>query len=307
MHEEITQTLRWTLFRDADNAGALVYRLGQKDLETHDHLFHEVVVVEQGSGIHRTASGAAPLRPGDIVVLRPRVWHGYEKTKNLQIINCLVDSRLMVRLGSFLSQVPGSFDLYRRRTSRSKQEQHAHLHARPAQAKMLIDRLNQMIVEQQHRLPGWQTTMAVGALDVLIHCARLASQEGQLRAGDTPIERATISRTQQAVLDATAIIEAKFHQEMSLNELAEAVHLSPGHLSRSFSRLMGMSIVSYIHRLRSEEACRLLLATNQPVSEIGPLVGYHEIAYFSRCFRQQIGVSPKQYRLKKMPQASSDR
>jgi AraC-like DNA-binding protein len=54
--------------------------------------------------------------------------------------------------------------------------------------------------------------------------------------------------------------------------------------------------VQFVHHIRAEEACRLLRFTNEPVTAIAGKVGYDEIAYFSRCFRAQIGRSPRQYR-----------
>jgi AraC-like DNA-binding protein len=57
-----------------------------------------------------------------------------------------------------------------------------------------------------------------------------------------------------------------------------------------------MGIVEFVHRTRAEEACRLLRMTEDPVGRIASRVGYDEIAYFSRCFRGQIGQSPRAYR-----------
>lgn len=298
-----TKTLHWTSLRGPNSAGVNIHRCTQHDMNAHNHLFHEIVFIEQGSGVHHTALGSRSIRPGDVLVLRPQVWHAYEKTRDLHIINCLVDSRLIARFSSLLSQVPGSFDLYRRRARQAQDERHTHLHARPAQARQLLDRCNQIMHEQNHQQPGWRAAAALGAMDILVTCARLAHDATTLEpaviadshgapAGNPDLP----TRAHKAVQDATAIIESQYHKPISLEDLAQRVHLSPGHLSRSFSKQMGMSVVSFIHRLRAEEACRLLFATHQQVTEIAAAVGYDEVAYFSRCFKQQLGVSPKAYR-----------
>lgn len=303
MTTESTQTLHWHRLRGPNAAGVNIHRCTQIPMRAHDHLFHEIVYVEQGCGVHVTAAGRSPLRPGDVLVLRPQVWHAYEQTVDLHIINCLVDSRLISRFSSLLSQVPASFDLYRRRTRQASDEAHAHLHARPVIARQMLDRFNQIMQEQKHQKPGWQAAAVLGVMEILVACARLASdavpEVGRSQQDDpsaTKNEPVAPTRAHQAVQDATAIIESQYHKPISLESLAKRVHLSPGHLSRSFSKQMGMSVVSFIHRLRAEEACRLLIATHQPVTEIAAVVGYDEVAYFSRCFRQQLGVSPKAYR-----------
>lgn len=303
MAKEGTQTLQWDQLRGPNAAGVNIHRCTQANMHAHDHLFHEIVFVEQGSGVHVTAAGRATLRPGDVLVLRPQVWHAYEKTSEMQIINCLVDSRLIARFSSLLAQVPGSFDLYRRRVKETQHETHAHLHARPALAKQMLERLNQIMHELRHQTQGWRAAAALGTMDVLVTCARLANDSNQSNAADASRSDSGLrqtadapNRAHQAVQDAAAIIESQYHRPISLDQLAHRVHLSAGHLSRSFNKHMGMSVVAFIHRLRAEEACRLLIATHQSITDIASNVGYDEVAYFSRCFKQQLGMSPKAYR-----------
>ncbi len=96
--------------------------------------------------------------------------------------------------------------------------------------------------------------MAVTAnlLEVLLLTARLSRQEYR----EEPVRLA--DHTAQAVLDTVSHLETHFHQPVRLAVLAERVHLSPGHLSRAFSRRMGMGPVQFVAHLRGEEACRLL-------------------------------------------------
>ena len=75
----------------------------------HDHVFQEVVVVESGTCDHVTAAGRQTLRPGDIIVIRPHVWHAYENPRAMRIINCLFDNSLIRRFGGLLSGVDGAF------------------------------------------------------------------------------------------------------------------------------------------------------------------------------------------------------
>ena len=131
----------------------------------------------------------------------------------------------------------------------------------------------------------------MGVLDVLVMTARLS------QAAPTPREASSSSsRVERAVLDAVGFIEANCTRQIRMADLAEHVHLSEGHLSRHFTRRMGMSPIEFMHRLRAEQACRLLQSTALPVAGIAAGVGYDEVAYFSRCFRKQVGRSPRQYR-----------
>lgn len=293
---EAPRTLIWEHFRGNNDAGVLVNRIaGHADVTAHEHLFHELVFIEAGAVEHRAADGARRLRPGDIIVLRPQVWHAYERARSLTLVNCLIDTALMHRVAPLLQRFENAVELFHRRPRRAGDATPVVLHASPGERSALRTRLNDIVTEQRARRSGWQAAVAAAALDVLVavlrlHAGAAVSSPDQPRAGLS-------SRLDQAVLDTATYLETHLSEPVSLAPLAKRVHLSPGHLSRGFSRRMGVGVVDYLHRVRAEEACRLLRCTDESIGRIGARVGYSEVAYFSRCFRAQIGQSPREYRL----------
>lgn len=77
-----------------------------------------------------------------------------------------------------------------------------------------------------------------------------------------------------------------------LEELAMLVGLSQFHFCRAFKKSLGLSPIQYLIAQRIERAARLLTATQLPIAEIALSVGYEDPAYFTRLFRQKIGVTP---------------
>jgi AraC-like DNA-binding protein len=283
-------TIGWQWFRSETLGGIHVSRAPTHgEIGVHDHVFHEIVYVEAGTAEHVTTEATRRLRPGDLIVIRPQVWHGYHQPRQFTIINCLFDKRLIQHLAPLLAQVQGSFELFRRPSRHARQEAPTVLHLRPAQRPAMLERLERIITEQREQTNGWQAAAVAALLDVLVTVARLSRQQ----LPDHSIKLA--DRSDQAVLDTASHLEANYTQPVQLADLAQRVHLSPAHLSRSFSRRMGMGIVEFVHQLRCEEACRLLRWSDQSISRIAITVGYDEIAYFSRCFRRQIGHSPRDY------------
>jgi transcriptional regulator GlxA family with amidase domain len=144
--------------------------------------------------------------------------------------------------------------------------------------------------EQTGREGGWQAAAAASLLDLLVLVARLRRET----AHEPPVELS--DRADRAVLDTVAHLEAHYDGAPRLADLARRVRISPGHLSRCFGQRMGMGVIDFVHRLRTEEACRLLRWTDAAVGEIASRVGYAEVAYFSRCFSKHMGQSPSEYR-----------
>ena len=82
---------------------------------------------------------------------------------------------------------------------------------------------------------------------------------------------------------------------MSVGELARAVGVHPGHLSRTFRERLGRTAGHYLEQLRVERACRLLV-TEAPLVDVAMRSGFADQSHFTRTFRRSVGVSPGRYR-----------
>jgi AraC-like DNA-binding protein len=83
---------------------------------------------------------------------------------------------------------------------------------------------------------------------------------------------------------------------VSLAEAAQVAHLSIPAFCRMFRRTTGKTLVGYLNELRTGEACRELIETERPVSEIAFGSGFNNLSNFNRRFRAQKGLSPRDYR-----------
>lgn len=91
-------------------------------------------------------------------------------------------------------------------------------------------------------------------------------------------------------------IQSNYRFSLSLKEIAEALHLNPSYISRSFSGKVGMTVTEYINFIRLKHAKTLLLTTDAPIGSIALNVGFEDVNYFSRVFKKKEGCSPLQYR-----------
>ena len=85
-------------------------------------------------------------------------------------------------------------------------------------------------------------------------------------------------------------------EELSVQQVAAQLHLSPGYLSTLMKRYTRMSFVEYMTSVRIKHAKRYLRESDFRVYEIAELVGYPDQFYFSRIFKRVTGHSPAEYR-----------
>ena len=89
--------------------------------------------------------------------------------------------------------------------------------------------------------------------------------------------------------------------DLSLNEVAGQVNLSPSHFSTVFSQETGQTFKEYLTEVRIKRAKELLRSSTLRSFEISYQIGYSDPHYFSYVFRKHTGLSPKEYRLQTRP------
>lgn len=99
------------------------------------------------------------------------------------------------------------------------------------------------------------------------------------------------------VLDrALTYIHEKLQEDISLEDVAELVHLNPHYFSKVFKQQTGETFIDYVTRLRIERAKELISEGHLSLKEVCYLVGYKDPNYFSRVFKKVTGVTPTEYR-----------
>lgn len=118
----------------------------------------------------------------------------------------------------------------------------------------------------------------------LIRCGREAVQ-----AGPMVVEEAEIQAAAQ-------YIYRHYQEPLTLDEVAGKVHMTPTYFSRKFKRVTGIGYKEYLNHVRLKEAARLLLETDQSVTEIALACGFSDGNYFGDLFKREKGISPRMYR-----------
>lgn len=95
---------------------------------------------------------------------------------------------------------------------------------------------------------------------------------------------------------AIAYLKGHSTEVIHVAEVAAEVGVHPSYLQRIFKERMDMSMTEYLVRYRVRKACRLLSNTTFPIVDIALECGFSNRQHFSRCFHEQQGMTPSEFR-----------
>lgn len=252
-----------------------------RDVAAHDHDFYEIALLTAGTGNHLTVAGDEALRPGSVVLIPPNQWHGYSDCDGAFVFDCFIGPELFDRdLRFLLDEVPLVGTLANP--------------AFPSPQRIDLDAAREELALRE--LEALSDEHRTSRLTAFGHLLVLLDILGRSWKPTEASSRRSLGRLHPAVAQTAQMLESSPQRAWTLAELADAASVDRTHLVRIFQRELGIPPIAYLNQLRQKEAARLLVQTNQPISQIGSQVGWEDAAYFARRFRAAYGLSPSAYR-----------
>jgi len=91
-------------------------------------------------------------------------------------------------------------------------------------------------------------------------------------------------------------LQEHIHEDLSAGDLEDHLHLTYKYLVRVFKKDIGMGIMKYHNMQRIYAAASELRSTSKSISEVSGEFGFGDPLYFSKCFKKQMAMSPREYR-----------
>lgn len=251
----------------------------------HTHDYVEVVYMCSGCTTHIVNGKHIVLRQGELLFMNQRATHTVLETGKQDVaVNFIV-------LPVFFEQVLSLMDAEETPLRRFLVDclcgtagEAAFLHFQVAQIKQvqnLIENLLATLLQESGKKRKMsQMTMALLFMELMEHTEFLT----------------TSGLDQDVIVKVLSYIETHYISG-SLTELAELLHYDLYGLSREIRRRTGKNYTQLVQKKRLAQASFLLKNTDRTVDEIANAVGYENIGYFHRIFKEAFAVSPRNYRL----------
>ncbi|WP_284141330.1 MULTISPECIES: helix-turn-helix transcriptional regulator [unclassified Virgibacillus] len=138
---------------------------------------------------------------------------------------------------------------------------------------------------------GWEIEAKLILKQLMIQLLR----EEQTK-GDEVLPMEEGKGLQQAIYEVANYVQLHPGKSHSLDSLASRAQLSPRYFSRKFKEFIGCTVKEHIIRSRVKRAEHLLYHTGMTVTETAFALGYKDIHFFSRQFKQVTGKNPSEFR-----------
>jgi len=117
---------------------------------------------------------------------------------------------------------------------------------------------------------------------------------------DLICQESNTTASQKVIRKANEYIEENFSRDISLNEIAEYVHLSSSYFSRLYKQVTKGNLVDFINSVRIKHAKELLVTSDHDIDYIAFAVGFNTHNYFTTVFRRFEAMTPSEYRMMKL-------
>jgi AraC family L-rhamnose operon transcriptional activator RhaR len=278
------------------NEGALAYAghyLHAEDNPPHTHSFVEIAFAIGGAGTHHCVAGRHELSRGDVVLLRPGVWHGYEDCRRLELYNCCFSSELLRQELSWTREDPLLAYLLWTGPYATARRGMLSFSLPEAAFGACMGHLEALTALRHCSLARYRGDI-LGRLSLLLSELGRAAQARLSPPGAEP--GALAGPVHPAVGQAMRLLEASIARHWTLTALAEDLHLTPGYLVRLFKAATGLPPMAYLAQVRAEHAAVMLLHSDEPITSISRAVGWPDQNYFARRFKAHYGLSATTYR-----------
>lgn len=158
----------------------------------------------------------------------------------------------------------------------------------------LIDYINAAITANLLKSPGYRVATR-GYLCLV--SSILIEHVNDKSMGDAQI--APASMDEQRVKQAMSFIRTNYSEKITLDDIANYIHISKGECCRCFKRSIGMSPFEYLMKYRISEAANKLkdpTYASESIADIAISVGFNNLSYFSKLFNKYMNLTPRNYR-----------
>lgn len=252
----------------------------------HIHDYSQLTIVTSGKAVLTVNNQSETIREGDVYFVNSYSAHALKNNQKLEVINILFYLGDLMKYVRNLRDYPGFQELFVLQAPTAGEEGYVRKMHLKYETLLYISQIADVLLREiDQQRPGAET-MVQSYFLILVTClAREFEMSHMHKESDG-------NKLYKAVL----YMDQHFTEQISLEDLAKMSYLSERQFRRLFTQRYGISPTRHMQRLRINKARYLLRNSELNINEIAQSTGFVDSNYFTRQFKNETGISPKQYR-----------
>lgn len=255
-------------------AGSYRFRSSYR-YEAHKHIEYEINYISSGKCVMTFDEEYVPLKDGECVIISPFHKHGF-----------LVDAKR----GCELKQAEMSIQIPAHMEKLFPFSRGDHPYCKIKDCEDVVPLIEQIArIYRSERENEYKDTLLDFAVVQLL--VALGYHTGKQ-------ENISVGIKNKKILEIMKYIQEHYNEQIKIERLAKEYDISSRYVRKYFSEVIGMSCSDYITLMRINKAKEMLWETKKNITVIAMEMGYGTPQYFCRVFKNEVGISPSEYRSK---------
>ncbi len=255
--------------------------LPSKPMPLHRQDTWEITYMLTGKGIRTMGDTEQRFTDGDLVLIPPHIPHHWTFDAGHTDGSGHASMLTLTFATELLDRWAGAFPEYTGRLENFKATSRVMSFGKVATA-VIADLMKKMHNKEQSDLLPYVMRLIL----IMEKSMNSAYAVGNAPETDRTAERLNIVREYTA---------SNYSRTITIDMIADYVGMNRSSFCTFFRKTTGQTYITYLNKFRIEKACALLRKNTKDISEICYMVGFNDVPYFSRCFRNNRGMSPREY------------
>lgn len=273
LYQELEMSSRYVnTHRDTSYSNATV--------SLHSHNYFEILYCRTSADVeYLIGSERYKLQKGDIVFIPPGVSHRPIMPEKLTVP---YERDVLWISQEFVKMITGIFS----EDSIDPPEYSVPIRTGGTRWEFLGELFRTGVIEEETKRPGWEVAVIGNTLTILAHMKRAYAERST----------GTMRAERPELLDkVTSYIESHYAERITVSDLSRKFYVSDSSISHLFKEKMGISLYHYVTQRRLISAKNLIFK-GLPLEQVATRVGFSDYSTFYRAFKQEFGISPRQYK-----------
>lgn len=255
---------------------------GQTPISLHSHTYYEILYCRDAAEVeYLVGAERYRLQKGDVIIVPPGISHRPMVAQHMAqpyIRDVMWVSQELIDQFAMYSEGHGEFPLsvpHLLRTAETRWE-------------FVGEMFRNGVREAERREAGWEAVVLGNAIQLLTYLIRAIRDRSS---------KALRAEKPELLDEILAYVETHLAEKLTLGDVAKHFWVSQSTITQTFRNKMGVSFYRLVTQRRLI-AAKLLILDGGPLEDVGRQVGFTDYSTFYRAFKQEFGISPRQFRKK---------